>query len=221
MTNRRELLHGAAALPVVATPFARVLAAGLALTARVFEARAADETGSPEETIKTLQAALIDAARRLGHAAVAERYRALEPAIAKTHDLPYIAEFALRRQWPMLAEPDRQRFIAAFQRLSVMTYAARFGNVAPDAFRSLETGAPGANGRVQVKTAVKREGQPDVTLEYLLQKNGDDWQIINIVADGVSDLALKRAEYQRVFASGGIDGLVAELEQQTQRLERG
>jgi phospholipid transport system substrate-binding protein len=194
---------------------------GLALAAKVFDARAAEGTGSAEETITTLQAALIETARRLGRAAVAERYRALEPTIVKTHDLPYIAEFALRRQWPMLMEPDRQRFIAAFQRLSVMTYAARFGNVAPDAFRPLETGAPDANGRVQVKTAIKREGQPDVTLEYLLQKGGEDWKIINIVADGVSDLALKRAEYQRVFASGGIAGLIAELEQQTERLERG
>jgi hypothetical protein len=38
------------------------------------------------------------------------------------------------------------------------------------------------------------------------------------VADGVSDLALKRAEYQRVFAAGGLAGLIAELEQQTRRL---
>ena len=134
--------------------------------------------------------------------------------------MPYIAEFALRRQWGSLAEPDRQRFVAAFQRLSVMTYAARFGNVAADAFRPIEAGAPDANGRVQVTTAIKREGQADVSLEYLLQQDGESWKIINIVADGVSDLALKRAEYQRVFASGGIDGLIAELEQQTQRLER-
>ena len=194
---------------------------GLALAAKVFDARAAEGTASAEDTITTLQAVLVDTARRLGRAAVAERYRALEPTIVKTHDLPYIAEFALRRQWPMLTEQDRQRFIAAFQRLSVMTYAARFGNVAPDAFRPLEAGVPDANGRVQVKTAIKREGQPDVTLEYLLQKAREDWQIINIVADGVSDLALKRAEYQRVFASSGIEGLIAEIEQQTNRLERG
>ena len=192
---------------------------GLSLAARIFDARAADGTGSAEDTITTLQAVLIDTARRLGRAAVAERYRALEPTIVKTHDLPYIAEFALRRQWPMLTEPDRQRFIATFQRLSVMTYAARFGNVAPEAFRPLETGVPDANGRVQVKTAIKREGQPDVTLEYLLQKAREDWQIINVVADGVSDLALKRAEYQRVFATGGIGGLISQLEQQTDRLE--
>jgi phospholipid transport system substrate-binding protein len=60
-----------------------------------------------------------------------------------------------------------------------------------------------------------------VSLEYLLQRAGTDWRIINIVADGVSDLALKRAEYQRLFGSGGIEGLIAELEQQTERLERG
>lgn len=198
----------------------KVLAAGLGLglAMNVLDARAAEGT---LDTIKTLQATLIDTARRLGKAPVAERYRAIEPTILRTHNLPYIAEFALRRQWPMLTDGERQRFVAAFQRLSVMTYAARFGNVAPDAFRPLDAGMPDANGRVQVTTAIKREGQPDVSLEYLLQQDGDDWKIINIVADGVSDLALKRAEYQRVFASGGIEGLIAELEQQTDRLERG
>ena len=194
---------------------------GLALAVNVLDVRAAEGTGSSLDTIKTLQATLVDSARRLGKAPVAERYRALEPAIVKTHNLPYIAEFALRRQWPMLTDGERQRFVAAFQRLSVMTYAARFGNVAPDAFRPLEARMPDANGREQVTTAIKRDGQPDVSLEYLLQQDGDDWKIINIVADGVSDLALKRAEYQRLFASGGIEGLIAELERQTDHLENG
>jgi phospholipid transport system substrate-binding protein len=209
MIARRELLSAG-----LCTPF---------LASRVFDARAAE---SPVATITELHEALVETARRLRSAAVAERYRALEPAIVATHDLPYIAEFALRRQWPTLTMEERQRFVAAFQRLSVMTYAARFGNVAADAFRplgtsALGTSAPDANGRVEVTTAIAREGQPDVSLEYLLQRDGEDWRIVNIVADGVSDLALKRAEYQRLFASGGIEGLIAELEQQTDRLEGG
>jgi phospholipid transport system substrate-binding protein len=184
---------------------------------------AADEvsTSTPSATIASLQQALVAATRDAAEATIEERYRALEPSVVATHDLPYIAEFALRRQWGSLTADERQRFVGAFQRLSVMTYAARFGNVAPDAFRPIEAGAPDANGRVQVTTAIKREGQPDVSFEYLVQQDGGSWKIINIVADGVSDLALKRAEYQRLFASGGIEGLIAELEQQTQRLERG
>lgn len=176
-------------------------------------------TDSPVATVGSLQQALVAASRAGG--TVEQRYRALETAIVATHDLPYIAEFALRRHWASLAEADRQRFIAAFQRLSVTTYAARFGNVTSDAFRPSSAGAPDNNGRVQVTTAIKRDGQSDVSLEYLLQQGAQGWRIINIVADGVSDLALKRAEYQRLFSSGGIDGLIAELERQTARLDGG
>ncbi len=201
--NRRSLLLGCAA-------------AG-ALVA--FASHAAEiATDTPSATIKSLQDGLIAAASK---PTIDERYRALEPLITATHDLPYIAEFALRRQWSTLTDEQKQRFIAAFRRLSVMTYAARFGTVGADAFRPIEAGEPDAGGRVQVATAIKRNGQADVSLEYLLQQREQGWRIINIIADGVSDLALKRAEYQRVFASGGLDGLVAELEAQTQRLERG
>jgi phospholipid transport system substrate-binding protein len=206
MTSRRALL---------------LFAAVAAWDVGAWPGAAAAATDTPSATIASLQQALVAARRNGPNATVEERYRTLEPIIVDTHNLPYIAEFALRRQWSSLTEDQRQRFVAAFQRLSVMTYAVRFGNVAPDAFRRLEAGTPDANGRVQVTTAIKRESQPDVTLEYLLQQDGEDWKIINIVADGVSDLALKRAEYQRVFSSGGIEGLIAELEKQTERLQRG
>lgn len=186
-------------------------------------AQAADvaiTTDTPEATIATLQRGLMTLSQQSPRATVDERYKVLEPLIVATHDLPYIAEFALRRQWPQIAEADRARFIAAFQRLSVMTYAARFVNVGPNTFRSIAPGAVAETGRAQVTTAVARAGQPDVSFEYLLQQRSGGWRIVNVVADGVSDLALKRAEYQRVLASGTLDTLIQELEAQTERLRR-
>lgn len=191
---------------------------GAALVARGVDVHLAIET--PEATVATLQRGLAAVAQQSPHATVDERYKALEPVIVATHDLPYIAEFALRRQWPQLSEADRARFIAAFKRLSVMTYAARFVNVGPNTFRPIALGAPGESGRAQVTTAVVRKDQPDVSFEYLLQQESGGWRIINIVADGVSDLALKRAEYQRVLASGTLDTLIAEIESQTERLRQ-
>jgi phospholipid transport system substrate-binding protein len=175
-------------------------------------------TDTPAATITSLQQGLVAAAKK---STVAERFGALEPLIAATHNLPYIAEFALRRQWASLSEADRQRFVAAFQRLSVMTYAVRFATVGAETFRPVSAAAaPDSAGRVEVSTAVARAGQSDVTLEYLLQNDADHWRIVNIVADGVSDLALKRAEYQRLYMSGGLEGLLAELEEQTKRLQQ-
>ena len=193
------------------------------LLGTAFVAHTADvviTTDTPEATIATLQRALVALSQQSPRATVDERFKALEPLIVATHDLPYIAEFALRRQWPQLAEPDRARFIAAFQRLSVTTYAARFMNVGPDTFRPIALGAASEAGRAQVTTAVARTGQPDVSFEYLLQQGGGGWRIVNIVADGVSDLALKRAEYQRILANGTLDTLIKELEAQTERLRQ-
>ena len=53
--------------------------------------------------------------------------------------------------------------------------------------------------------AIVRPDAADVPLEYLLEQRPDGWKIINIIADGVSDLALKRAEYQRVLGGGTLE----------------
>lgn len=174
-------------------------------------------TDTPEATVASLHRGLIAVSQANPGANVGDRYRALEPLIESTHDLPYIAAFALRKQWPSLGESDRQRFVAAFEKLSVMTYASRFKNVSAHTFKS---GGPGSveSGRAHVLTAITRQGQPDIPLDYMLEQKDGAWRIINIIADGVSDLALKRAEYQRILSRGSIDDLTKELEAQTARL---
>ena len=116
--------------------------------------------------------------------------------------------------------PTRARYIAAFERLSIMTYASRFKNVTADTFKPASSPQVEAD-RARIAAAIARQNDSDVTLDYQLQRRGDEWKIINIIADGVSDLALKRAEYQRLFSSGGLEGLIAELERQAGRLEGG
>ncbi len=172
---------------------------------------------TPEATVQTLHHGLVALAVGRPEATVEERYRALEPLIGATHDLGYIAQFALRRQWPDLAPADRERFVAAFERLSVLTYASRFGKLTADSFK-VEDSKELASGRAQVDAAIVRPGADDVPLQYLLEHRDDGWKIINIIADGVSDLALKRAEYQRVLGDGTIDDLIAYIDDQAKRL---
>jgi phospholipid transport system substrate-binding protein len=201
---------------VAALAAATVLAA-LGMAAGGARADDAISTDTPEATVASLHRGLTAASQSSAGASVDARYRALEPLIEKTHDLPYIAEFAVRKQWPMLSEKDRERFIAAFEKLSVMTYASRFKNVTANTFKSAGP-ATIESGRAHVLTAIPRQGQPDVSLDYMLEQKDGAWRIINIIADGVSDLALKRAEYQRILGSGSIDDLIKELEAQTARL---
>ena len=75
-----------------------VLALSLARGALAAEPPVATDT--PAATIDSLHRGLVALSSEQPNADLAERYRVLEPLIEKTHDLSYIAEFALRRQWP-------------------------------------------------------------------------------------------------------------------------
>ena len=206
-------------MPRIAVLTAAAALAAFCIVPRGTHADDAVSTDTPEATVASLHRGLIAASQSSPGASVDARYRTLEPLIEKTHDLRYIAEFALRKQWPMLSETDRQRFVAAFEKLSVMTYASRFKNVSANTFKSAGP-ATIESGRAHVLTTIPRQGQPDVSLDYMLEQKDGAWRIINIIADGVSDLALKRAEYQRILGSGSIDDLIKELEAQTARLEQ-
>jgi phospholipid transport system substrate-binding protein len=172
---------------------------------------------APEATVTTLHDGLITLARQHRDSDLAARYEALRPLIVATHDLDFIAQFAIRRQWNDLSAEQQSRFRAAFERLSVMTYASRFANVAADTFAPISA-AGGSETRVQIASVIRRADDADIPMEYVLHEQAGAWRIINIVADGVSDLALKRAEYQRVIGDAGIAGLISHLEAQTERL---
>lgn len=194
------------------------LGAGAAAQGSSDAAGASDSAEAAVAVVRSLHAALVSAAGDAAAVTPEQRYRLLEPTILATHDLPYIAELTIRRQWRNLDAADRHRFVAAFTRLSVMTYATRFAEVRPDAFEIRGT-EPAGDGRLEVRAAIVRPGEEDISLDYVLHERDGEWRIVNILADGVSDLALKRAQYQRIFSDGGtIDDVIALIEAETNRL---
>jgi len=138
--------------------------------------------------------------------------------ISATHDLPYIARVAVRRHWESFSTEEREGFVRAFARMSVMTYASRFVTLSEDTFRVLQVDGDDTD-RARVVASISRDAQPDIPIEYLLQQDAGRWRIVNVIADGVSDLALRRAEYQRILAEGSVADLIAEIEGQIEDLQ--
>ena len=52
-----------------------------------------------------------------------------------------------------------------------------------------------------------------VDLDYQLVDLGGQWKIFDVVANGVSDLSLKRATYSATFESSGVTGVIEEIRQ--------
>ncbi len=141
-----------------------------------------------------------------------ERYQALDKVISETHDLSRIARFSVgRKYWGEMSEHQQKTFVDEFYRYTIATYVDRFNGFGGESFKTVsEQSLP--RGRLLVKSVLRSPEFSVVNFDYILDqdKNGE-WKIINIMADGVSDLALKRAHYTDVIKVKGVDALIAEI----------
>ena len=110
--------------------------------------------------------------------------------------------------------------VDTFTRLTIATYAARFDGFSGESFRTVELKAMN-RGRTLVRTELVRPSDEPVHLDYVLHQDNEQWRIVNVVAEGVSDLSLKRADYGSVIKSEGFKVLMQKLESQIDHLKSG
>ncbi len=191
---------------------ARLGAALLVATVLIASARAGEpgDTGAAA-VVERLQSGLLDIDRRRHDAGSGAREAAFAPLIASTHDLDYMARLSIGAGWQALSRSQQARFSEVFRRLSVLGYATRFRDTGGGEFRIERVrNAPG--GRVSVVTQFTAPPDSPVRLDYLLRDTDSGWRIVNVLADGVSELALQRTQYRDILARKGFDGLIDHLE---------
>jgi phospholipid transport system substrate-binding protein len=191
------------------------LLSGLLAPVPAARAAAVDEAIA---VIERLQTALVAAALLAPDTDLAGRYEQLAPVVAETHDLATMGRLTVRRFWRDWSEAERAAFTDAFTRLSIMSYASRFSAVGPDTF-GIVGGAEQDPQRVEVQSLVNRKDDDAVPIDYLLQLQDGSWRIINVFADGASELSLMAAEYYAILESGGFDALLAEIESRIAALQ--
>ncbi len=181
------------------------------------QALAADEADATAPVtapaVTRLQNALLEAMR--DHGSRSERETFLAPVVAAVFDLRNIARISLGSTWRELGEPARADFVARLQTLISATYAARFEVANGLSFEILAIeNVP--RGQV-VRTRLLRSPDDPVSLDYFLR----DGLIFDVVADGVSDLSLRRADYASVIQSAGYPALLDDLDASIVKLRSG
>ncbi|MDA0737374.1 MAG: ABC transporter substrate-binding protein [Nitrospirae bacterium] len=174
--------------------------------------------GEASESISQLQTTLIKIMKEGSTLGYKGRWETITPVIEHTHDLPVIAKIAIGRHWEGLTKEQQQKFTNTFQELSNSTYAGRFNSYSGEQF-SVISEKPLKKNRVLVQTRfVKADGE-EIRFNYVLHQTSDQWKIINIMVNGVSDLALKRTEYGGILKKDGFPALLEKLRTQIQENE--
>ena len=73
--------------------------------------------------------------------------------------------------------------------------------------------AEGDGLRVTTEVKARRRGRPhSIAVEYLLRRDGAAWRAVDVVTDGVGLVENYRAQFNRIIAREGFDGLLARME---------
>jgi phospholipid transport system substrate-binding protein len=169
--------------------------------------------------VSKLQEALIKAMREGAKLGYQGRYELLAPVVDQTHDLDFIARTTLGANWAQLSPEQQRTFTDVFRKLSIATYAGWFKEHDGERFEFLEQ-QPMPRDQVMVRSKLIQSGGDPVRFDYILRQGKEGWRIVNILADGVSDLALKRVEYRAILQRDGFQKLVDMLKKKIAEAEQ-
>ena len=176
---------------------------------------------SPSQVIEQLNGVLLEVMKNADALGYQGRYDRLKPVIERTHDLAFLAKFSLGSYWNKLSAELQSQWVEKFTDYSIATYAGRFNGYTGEAFKVVSE-QPWKRSRMVVKSMLIRPDEDDIELEYILsQRDSGQWRIINVLVDGVSDLALKRAEYSNILSKEGFDMLVNKLSEKISDYAKG
>lgn len=177
---------------------------------------AAEQAETARQVVENFQSELLTvmkAGKELGYAG---RFDKLYGPVTESHDLMKIVRIVVGREWEKLSADQQATLIDVFTRLSVASYAHNFKEFDGESFK-FESEEETARGGMIVHSYMIIPDDKDVKFDYMLKKKGNSWKIINIIANGVSDLALRRSEYTTILKREGFDALIEKINEKLKK----
>lgn len=177
------------------------------------------DSASPEQVVKRLHESLTEAMREGSRLGYKGRLELLTPSVTRTHDLDFIARTTLGNLWSKLSPDQQITFTDTFRQLSISSYADWFKSHEGEAFEFVDQQAM-PREQVLVRSRIVKGKDEVARLDYVLRETKDGWRIINIMANGISDLALKRVEYRSILERDGFPALIDMLKKKIAAAEK-
>ena len=158
--------------------------------------------------IKSFYATLLDTMKRGKELGLEGRVRELKPATESTFDLAEMTRLFVGPSWKDISEPDRKALVDAVERLTLTSYAKDFSQFSGEEFVVKSEVTPRSEDKI-VQSKLKTSNGTEVPFNYRMHQADGQWKIVDVYLNGnISQLALRRADFQSTVQKLGPSGLV-------------
>jgi phospholipid transport system substrate-binding protein len=182
--------------------FAATAIAGIILAAPAFADPAADRLQAYDDQVIAIMKAKLPLGARVAR---------FESLVASYYDMPTIASLVVGPAWAGTSAADKTSAIAALTHHSAISLARNFASYGGERF-TIDPNVTTRGASRVVKLTIASGSSSNVLL-YQMRDSSGAWRILDVVAQGVSQLAVQRADLASIVANGGAAALAKRLAQ--------
>ena len=222
MVNRNSRARGAGRFRCVLAFAAAVVGMGLLIApvpGAAAPLAASATAAGPAKVVDGLDVALLKTMKAGKKAGIAGRIKIMAPAVRSSFDVPRISRMVLGQYWKALSRKHRDTFVDLLTHLIVVSYASNFDAYSQQQFKITGVRHKGKTAFVSTEFSDPGSGESH-SFDYVVHAvQPGEWKIVNVIADGVSDVAVKRAEYTGILGKGSFQDLIDALRKQIKHAE--
>jgi phospholipid transport system substrate-binding protein len=141
----------------------------------------------------------------------AEKTIELSDMFVKTVDIKWIGKFVMGRYYRTLSDDQKIQYDTVFSKFLIDSYVPSFKKYTSESVKVVNITNHSDNEYV-AQTEIIRPGKESFKVNYMVREIGGAYSIFDVIAEGVSLINTKRAEFEYIISSGDVDHLIKLLQ---------
>jgi len=187
----------------------------LAVAAFVFSSSmAVAETIAPDTLVKNTANEVLELIRQdsdIQNGDMRKIFDLVEEKVMPHFDLERMSRIALGKDWGHATKEQQDAFLSEFHKLITRTFSSALSMYHNQPIRYKPLPMQPEDRETTVNTQILESNNDTDSLDFSMEKSGDEWKVYDVTIEGVSFLANYRAQFVSVMRQGGIDGLIQKL----------
>ena len=179
---------------------------------------AAAAGGAPSHIVAGFQSVLVAVMKEAETLSIRQRFERLAKTADESFHWALMAQITAGNHWKSATYAERRNLVEAFRRMSITTLATLFDSYSGEIFKVIQEADGPSRTRI-VQTVLVKGDKSKVDILYVCRKFKVGWRMIDVILDnGISELKVRRSEYNFVLKKGGLPALIGLLNSKADEL---
>jgi phospholipid transport system substrate-binding protein len=187
-----------------------LVVSGLLMVSMIAEA----EIVAPDQMVKNVANGVLDVIKNdkdIQHGDMSKITALTEEKILPHFDFERMSRVTLGSYWGQASPEQQAAFVKEFRSLITHTYSSALSKYRNQTIEYKAFIPSTDDSDVKVKSLIMQPGGVAIPVDYVLEKQSEEWKVFDVDIDGISLVTTYRGQFVSIIRQNGMDELIHQL----------